>query len=263
MSIYRETHGNGKDILLIHGWGMNGNVWESLASKLSGDFRVTIVDLPGYGRSAHYVLPRYDLQTLADELVSLVPEGATVLGWSLGGMIAQQMALSYPNTIGRLILVATSPQFHLSADWPHAVETRILDTFATELAASYQDTIQQFLAIQALGSDHAREEIRLLRNKVFRDGAPDENALRQSLNILQTANLRDKVNNIVASTLIIGGERDRLVPPAAIRQLCESIQGSQMSIIKGASHAPFISHQEAFIRELQDFLDQDFLDNQP
>lgn len=254
MSIYWETHGHGHNVLLIHGWGMNGNVWETLADKLSNNFRITILDLPGYGRSAHYILPQYDLQTLAAELVSLVPQGATVLGWSLGGMIAMQMALNYPNVLERIILVAASPQFHLSTDWPHAVEKRILDTFAEQLADSYQDTIQQFLAIQALGSQRAREEIRLLRGKVFRDGEPDKTALRQSLNILQTANLRDKVQNIEAQTLIIAGERDRLVPASAAKMLADSIDHSQLCVIKGASHAPFISHQELFIHELQQFL---------
>ena len=254
MSIYRETHGHGRDILLIHGWGMSGNVWESVADKLSREYRVTIVDLPGYGRSAHYVLPQYNLQTLADELVSLVPQGATVLGWSLGGMITLQMALSYPNALERMILVATSPQFHLSADWPHAVNTRILENFASELATSYQDTIQQFLAIQALGSEHARDEIRLLRGKVFRDGEPDKIALREGLNILRTVNLRDKLQEVEAQTLIITGERDRLVPLAAAQLLAQGINQSQLQIIKGASHAPFISHQALFVSDVEKFL---------
>lgn len=254
MSIYRETHGHGRDILLIHGWGMSGNVWESVADKLSREYRVTIVDLPGYGRSAHYVLPQYNLQTLADELVSLVPQGATVLGWSLGGMITLQMALSYPNALERMILVATSPQFHLSADWPHAVDTRILENFASELATSYQDTIQQFLAIQALGSEHARDEIRLLRGKVFRDGEPDKIALREGLNILRTVNLRDKLQEVEAQTLIITGERDRLVPLAAAQLLAQGINQSQLQIIKGASHAPFISHQALFVSDVEKFL---------
>ncbi|KPJ90208.1 MAG: hypothetical protein AMJ53_14520, partial [Gammaproteobacteria bacterium SG8_11] len=222
--------------------------------KLSTLHRVTLLDLPGYGRSAHYVLPQYTLQYLADELVSLVPPGATVLGWSLGGMIAMQMALRYPNAFDRLVLVAASPQFRLSADWPHAVDSRILENFASELADSYQQTIQQFLAIQALGSEHARDEIRVLRGKVFRDGEPDKTALRQSLNILQTANLRDQVAGIAMNTLIIGGERDRLVPVAAVNWLANNINRSQLKVINGASHAPFISHQEQFIQALHEFL---------
>jgi pimeloyl-[acyl-carrier protein] methyl ester esterase len=255
MSIYKETLGRrGKDIVLIHGWGMSGNVWESLADKLSVNHRVTIVDQPGYGRSAQHLLPHYTLQSLADELVSIVPHGATVLGWSLGGMIAMQMALRYPNAFDNLILVATSAQFQHSDDWPHAVDTRILENFANELATSYRDTIQQFLAIQALGSEHAREEIRLLRGKVFRDGEPDPNALRQGLNILQTANLRNQVHDMAMNTLIIGGERDRLVPVTAAQLLAQSITNCQLRIIKGASHAPFISHQAVFIHAVEEFL---------
>ena len=165
-----------------------------------------------------------------------------------------QMALRYPNAMDSLIVVAASAQFQRSEDWPHAMDIRILENFATELANSYQDTIQQFLAIQALGSEHAREEIRLLRGKVFRDGEPDPQALRHSLRILQTANLRDTVHNIKLPTLIIAGERDRLVPVSAAQWLAQRIPTSQLSIVKGASHAPFISHQELFLQSLHDFL---------
>lgn len=258
MSIYRETQGRGQDVFLIHGWGMGGNVWESLAAKLRQRYRVTIVDLPGYGRSAHYALPEYNLQSLAGELISLIrPDAAsttTVVGWSLGGLIAMQMALAYPNVFDRLVLVAASPQFQRSGDWPHAVDGAILQNFAAALTSSYQQTIQQFLAIQALGSDYAREEIRLLRGKVFRDGEPDKTALRKSLEILQTTNLRGRLHGIGTDTLIIAGERDRLVPAAAAKQLAQRITGSQLRVIKGAGHAPFISHQDRFIATLEEFL---------
>jgi pimeloyl-[acyl-carrier protein] methyl ester esterase len=89
---------------------------------------------------------------------------------------------------------------------------------------------------------------------VFRDGEPDKTALRQSLNILQTANLREQTHDITMDTLIIGGERDRLVPVAATKLLADSINHSQLRIIKGASHAPFISHQDQFIQALDEFL---------
>ena len=254
MSIYTETIGHGQDLTLIHGWGMSGNIWESVADKLSGQFRVTLLDLPGYGRSSHHILDDYTLNALADAIVHFMPRHSMVLGWSLGGMIAMQMALRHPEAIKKLILVAASPQFHISEDWPHAVNLNILENFANELSNSYRDTILQFLSIQALGSEHAREEIRLLRDKVFRDGDPDEESVRRGLKILQTANLREQVEYIDIPTLIISGDRDRLMPLPAAKELSQRISKSRLCVIKGASHAPFISHQSTFLDVLQAFL---------
>ncbi|WP_455205081.1 pimeloyl-ACP methyl ester esterase BioH [Kaarinaea lacus] len=256
MTLYTQTQGKGKDLVLIHGWGISGNVWESVADKLSNQYRVTIVDLPGYGRSAKYHLEHYSLSAVANTLAEVIPPQSIVMGWSLGGMIAMKLALNHAKRLCQLVLVATSPQFHLSDDWPHAVDTQILENFANELASSYRDTILQFLSIQALGSEHARDEIRLLRQKVFRDGDPEEAAVRKSLKILQSVSLRDQLQHIKTPTLIISGERDRLVPLGAAEALSRGIANSDLHIIKGASHAPFISHQSLFIDTLTAHLNQ-------
>ena len=78
--------------------------------------------------------------------------------------------------------------------------------------------------------------------------------MREGLNILRTVNLRDKLQEVEAQTLIITGERDRLVPLAAAQLLAQGINQSQLQIIKGASHAPFISHQALFVSDVEKFL---------
>jgi pimeloyl-[acyl-carrier protein] methyl ester esterase len=200
-------------------------------------------------RKFHYTLPQ-----VAESLAAVIPDNSVVVGWSLGGMVAMQLAVDFPDQVDKLALVATSPQFFVSDDWPYAMDTTILENFANELSTSYRETILQFLAIQALGSDHAREEIRLLRDKVFQNGEPSERALEAGLRILRCANLRKLARDIPCPTLIVRGEKDRLVPAPAGKALARIVPKARLCTIKGASHAPFISHLQTFLEVLTPFI---------
>ena len=254
MKMFCQTQGKGPELVLIHGWGLSGNVWEGIYAPLSQFARVTLLDLPGYGRSALMLDKEYNLVNLAAEIAHRINDDSIVLGWSLGGMIATQMAVNFPQKVKKLILVASSPQYYRSKNWPHAVDTEILQSFASELVSDYKETILRFLAIQALGSDHSQEEIRLLRQRVFRDGTPKPTALQAGLDILLSANLRPILSDIHCSSLIINGQNDRLVPMKSGQTLSKLIAKSQLAIFKGASHAPFISHPNTFIKLLEYFI---------
>jgi len=168
MNLFTQTIGSGPDLVLLHGWGMNGDVWEGILPALSKRYRTTIVDLPGYGRSlgcpTDYTLPR-----LAAILSEVLPQQITLIGWSLGGMLATQLALDRSQQVNKLVLVASGPQFVRDHSWPDGPDIEVLDGFADGLKQSYQKTIKRFIAIQAMGSDHAREEQRTLRERVSRE----------------------------------------------------------------------------------------------
>ncbi len=253
MTLHIEHHGQGPNIVLLHGWGLSGNVWEGVIDKLMQFSRVSIVDLPGYGRSQTLNKP-YNLHNLAAEVRQHIAPQSIVLGWSLGGMIAVQMALDFPEYVNKLILVASSPQYFKSQDWPYAVSREILEGFASELLADYQATILHFLAIQALGSEHAQDEIRLLKRRVFRDGLPNHAALKAGLDILLKTNLRRQLEKISCPSLIINGQNDRLVPLKSGEIVTGLIQNSQFEPVKNASHAPFISHPDVFVKLLKEFI---------
>ncbi|MDH5325362.1 MAG: pimeloyl-ACP methyl ester esterase BioH [Gammaproteobacteria bacterium] len=254
MSLYSDSRGSGAPLLLLHGWGIGGNIWENVQEKLQAHCTVTWVDLPGYGRSPNTLQQRYTLENLATSLAPLLEPSCNVLGWSLGGMVAMQLALQYPEKIKKLILTATSPQFFSGPDWPHAMEKQTLDKFGTDLKLAYRDTVLQFLAVQAIGSESARDEIRTLRQRVFRDGEPCHHALEQGLYLLQTENLRAHLTQIHCPTLIIAGERDRLAPLAASQAMQELIPNARLHCVKGTSHGPFLSHLDEFAEQIEAFI---------
>jgi len=254
VNLYVESHGQGPNLVLLHGWGLSNNVWEGIINELQQFSQVSIIDLPGYGRSQSLNYKEYSLSNLATEIKQHIKPNSIILGWSLGGMIAVQMALDYPEYVNKLILVASSPQYFKAEDWKHAVSREILEGFSNELLADYKATILHFLAIQALGSEHAQDEIRLLRQRVFRDGQPDPKALKAGLDILLSANLRQQLKNIACPSLVINGQHDRLVPLHSGEAVASLIQNCQLKLVQGASHAPFISHPNLFVNLVKEFI---------
>lgn len=253
--------GAAADIVLVHGWGLHGGVFEEVARDLSGGgWRVWRVDLPGHGRSPLAVAGGdYRLAGLARAVArALEPRlagPAWWLGWSLGGLVALALALNSPAAVAGLVTVATTPRFVTGADWPWAVAPEVLAGFERDLAGDYRATLLRFLALQARGGDHAREDVRRLRERVFARGEPDPSALRGGLAILAETDLRARLEEIAAPVLAVGGERDTLVPPAAVTAFAQALPRAEASVIAGAGHAPFISDRPQFIATVKPFID--------
>ncbi len=241
------------ELVLLHGWGMNADVWDGVLPALAEKQRVRAIDLPGHGRSRHYT-GDYSLAAQAAAVAGIIPAKAVLVGWSMGGLIAMQLALDFPQNVESLVLVASSPRFVRSTDWPDGMDAEVLSGFARELHNDFKKTIKRFLAIQALGSEHAREELRALRESVFRHGEPDATALASGLDILRQTDFREQLPAIACPTLLLNGERDTLFPLAAAQCTQTLLPNARLGVISGAGHAPFLSHPDAFVGELQAFL---------
>ena len=250
--LHVETAGVGPDLVLLHGWGMHGGIWDGMRAALTDKFRLHVVDLPGYGASAH--VEPYTLAELARVVAAALPQQAQVCGWSLGGQVAMRWALDFPAQVERLILLGTTPCFRQRADWPHGMEEATLDEFARSLETDYAGTLKRFLSLQARCGDEARAVIAALREKLFARGEPSLATLRGGLAILHALDLRDAVAGIRQPTLLIHGARDTLTPLAAGQWLARQLPHSTLSIVDGSAHAPFLSHRAETLHAMEHFL---------
>ena len=253
MSVSVERFGQGQDLVLLHGWGMNGSVWHGIAQQLAAHYRLHLVDLPGFGNSPLGEGSDYSLPWLAEQVATVLPEKCHLLGWSLGGLVASQLALTRPERLHSLITVASSPCFMAREDWP-GIAPKVLAGFNQMLAGDFMQTIERFLAIQAMGSEHARNDIRQLRHWLAERPAPQLAALEAGLGLLADVDLRDELVGLDLPWLRIYGRLDSLVPKAAIPLLDERYPESRSLVLEKASHAPFISHPEPFITLLRQFI---------
>lgn len=253
--LHLESVGQGPPLVLLHGWALHGGLFAPVVPALSKRYRVHAVDLPGHGHSDP--IRPWTLDSVAASLERAFagePAPLTVLGWSLGGALAMHWALAYPSRIAKLALVAATPKFVASDDWPHAMARETLDRFADELSVAWKPTLQRFLSLQVQGSEEGRATLAGLRHQLFARGPPDATALDEALATLRSIDLRHRVASITQPALVIAGERDTLAPPAASAWLARALPAGELFTMQGAAHAPFLSHRDAFVAALLEFL---------
>jgi len=251
MSLHVEISGNGPDLALLHGWGMHGGIWHGVRADLEQHFRVHVVDLPGYGASP--ACQPYDLEHLARTVAQALPPGIKVIGWSLGGLVAQRWALDQPQQVEKLMLVGTSPCFVRRPGWHCGIEPEVLQTFAQDLERDYATTLLRFLSLQARNGENVRTVMKYLRVALFARGVPSAVVLQAGLNMLLDADLRASANGLAMPVTIVHGERDLLAPANAACWLAEQVPGAKLTLIQGCAHAPFLSHPNEFLQTVSDF----------
>ena len=247
-----EVTGSGPALVLIHGWAMHGGLFAPLIERLADRYTLYAVDLPGHGRSRDSGTA-LTLEACADRLLAQLPAAAW-LGWSLGALIASRAAIASPQQVQALIALAGSPCFVRRAGWPHGVEAEVFHRFGAELAQDYRLTIDRFLALEAHGSDHMRDELRSLRAQVFAHGEPARSALVDGLQLLEHSDLRGTLAGLPTPALWIAGRRDKLVPWRAMQAAAESMPNGEFLSVEGAGHAAFLSHPDRIAQALADFL---------
>ena len=236
-----ERQGTGPDLVLLHGWAMHAGIFAPLTRALSLHFRLHLVDLPGHGFSRDDA-SSLELADCAHRIADATPR-AIWLGWSLGGLIALRAALDLQKSVRGVVLIASSPRFVVGADWPQGVAPTVFAEFAAGLAHDYRPTIERFLALEALGSEQTRVELRELKAHVFERGEPARAALEQGLHILSATDLRAEMPRLIMPGLWIAGRRDRLINPAAMQWAATQSGGKYIECNSG--HAPFLAHARA------------------
>ena len=139
-----NTLGQGPNLVMLHGWGMNSAIWEDIVLALAADFQVTLIDLPGHGDSS-WTGSALDLNAWVAECVAAAPTSAIWVGWSLGGTIALAAALTTPQLIRAVVMVTATPRFLRSEHWPHGLQPDILGRFQDTLQTDWNETLGQFL----------------------------------------------------------------------------------------------------------------------
>lgn len=238
VNLYYEVHGSGEPLVLIMGFGFRAKHWFAIYEKLAEENTVILFDNRGTGQSDKPDIP-YTSKMMAGDVLGLMDllglRTASIFGISMGGMIAQEFAITYPDRIDNLILGATS------CGGQHALPTppeTVAFLFNPERAKLTEE-------------QRARDTIPWLWNSDFVERNPEAverfiatsveyatppYALNCQANLLMTFDSYDRLKDITAPTLVITGSSDRIIQPGNSQILASKIRGAELVIIEHSGH---------------------------
>lgn len=246
-----------KNIIFLHGWGFHSDVWLPMIAFFENDYRITLIDLPGHGRSVNVVWPE-NMDNLVNQISSHIPEYSILVGWSLGGLIATLIAKKNSQNIKALILIACNPCFVCRDDWKDAMPESTFAQFEQALQADSEYLLQQFVGLVCKDDAHVRTINKQLKSHLFDYGKPSLAALQKSLTVLRSIDLRSTLQQLALPIIHILGKKDTLVPISIENHLRKLTPNSHINAIENASHIPFYSQPELVASEVINFIDRTY-----
>jgi pimeloyl-ACP methyl ester carboxylesterase len=249
--LYFRERGSGPPLLLVYGLMVTGEMFEPVIECLATRHRVIVPDLRGHGRSRGLPQP-YTAEQLASVLSRLLDhldiDSAAVLGYSQGGVVAQQLVLDYPKRCDRLVLACTYA-FN-TATFREKVEGHLAPLLIRFLGMR---RFAKFVVSQGLtqvDKERADAVVDLIADQ-------DRKLMLSAWDEAMAFDSRSRLAEITCPTLVVAAANDKAVPIHHAKMLHDGIPGSQLVVIEGADHALVWTHPDELMRVIDEFLEPD------
>ena len=259
--IYYKLSGEGDTTLvLLHGYGVESSIWNKHVAEFEKNYQVLAIDHRGHGKSSK-PHTQYTLDVFADDLHAVLTELSIqkpiLLGWSLGGTIAQYYVHKYKDSLSKLILVCTSPCFVAHEGYPFGVTSQALQDGADQVR---KDPDAHYKALVAINSNNQAGTQEGKRNKagllaMLHKNDPEVLALIGEYYAHRAPSLVPYLKDITIPTLVITGGLDAGVPPGASFYMYTHIPKASLSICPSHGHSLPITNFEWFIKMVTQFID--------
>lgn len=252
-------------LVFLHGWGCDSRIWDhflpTLLEAIGDEREMVFIDLPGFGFNSDIHVDDYN--ALLIQLSRQLPSNTTLIGWSLGGMIATQLASRHPEKVGRLITIATNPRFiqdetltaGLKKPWKHALDKETLSEFSETFNTDSEAALNSFIALQAMGDSERKHVTDVLKTFNDADSKTRGAGWQQGLEYLHSMDNRNALRNTTQPGLHIFGKSDALVPYGAARMVQRLAPAHWVEVVSGAGHAPHISCARHVAAAINSFLE--------
>jgi 3-oxoadipate enol-lactonase len=250
----RRTHRRKPWLVLIQGLGFDRSGWAPVTSALGRRFRLVLIDNRGSGRSTT-ADRKFTVADLAADVAAVLDSSriarAHVLGASLGGMVAQELAIRYPQRVGRLVLACTTPGWPSGYPMPRASVQRMTTAASLPVQAAQRSLVENALAPGTL-SEHPELVERIVRNQKADSGDSASWQALASAGASYSGGTRQSL--IRAPTLIMYGDADAVVDPRNSKLLADRIPGARVVAFPGLGHLFFWEEPARFAKAVTSFL---------
>lgn len=256
VKLHFEQHGppDGPPFVLVQGLGIPSTLWYHQLPAFSSRHRVVIFDNRGAGRSDQPV-EGYSVPVMARDVVELLDHlgiaKAHVLGLSLGGLIAQEFALGYPDRVAGLILASTHPGGPEYLEETGQMWRERLDVAGMTLEQIYRDALKWGTTSQFF-NDETEEVERFIQARLALPQSPA--GFQGQFTAGATFDVRDRLADVQAPTLVLHGMKDEVVPRRFGRYIAERIPGARLHLIEQSGHLPFVERPAEFNAAVLQFL---------
>jgi pimeloyl-ACP methyl ester carboxylesterase len=248
-----RIYGDGYPLVMIMGYGSTMRLWDPmLIRSLSSYYKLIIFDNRGMGITETGQRP-FSIEQFADDTAGLMDaldiRQAHVLGWSMGGLIAEEVALRHPGKVNKLILYAAHCNANLFPSAPEVIQK------LTDMSGSPQERGIRFIST-LFPPDWLRSNQERIKEIFYRPlgSTPPETMNKQSMAIGKWKGCCDRLGEIKNAALIITGADDILVPPRNAQHLMEKIPHAQLVSFENGGHGLMFQYPEKFSEKVIDFL---------
>jgi pimeloyl-[acyl-carrier protein] methyl ester esterase len=254
VSIYKKVDGQGKDLVLLHGWSQNHKSMQPIMNFLKNNYHVTSFDLPGAGESDWHP----EIQTIhdmADQLLNDLPENAIYIGWSFGGLIGISIAASYPNRVSHFIGIGTTPKFVADSNWPGVPQPGFQVVVEQEVnAKGLKNFLREYYNSEFAAFDPKPENYFNLLDSLDDADKFDMDIYSKAIKICDATDLRKEFKSLKCPVDLIFGDLDEAVPVTQHECIKKLNPAVKIHVIPGAHHIPFWTHPKQFNELLQQIL---------
>ena len=234
--LYWESAGAGPAVLLIHGLGLSGGAWWRTVDALSQRLRVITYDHRGIGRSESPT-PSYTTEAMADDAVSILDEvgldAVHVYGFSLGGMVAQQLALRHPRRVRSVVLGATQPGGRRA----RRADGEVLGFFRRRAGMRHEHAAWESVQYNYGSRCRAEHQDRIAADIEWRLSQPfNARAYRAQIFAATLHNCYGRLDRIDVPTLVVHGDEDRVIPVENAHLMAERLPNCRLSVLEAAGH---------------------------
>jgi len=252
-----DMEGEGSNFLFIHGWGVNKKIWRQQLKFFSRYHKVMSIDLPGHGKSSW---KKVNLKEMVEDLNHLLKElkfdDITIIGSSLGGLVALKYYELFPEKIQRMIFVGVIPKFSKSDDYPHGLDIAKMRKLSGQLESNYPSIVNVFF--RSLFTKEERQTRRFKWIQKFRrtDKVPMQKALLEYLDIMEMEDLREVLKTVKIPLQFINGREDEICDQATVESIRKITPKSRFDFFEQCGHFPFLTQSYEFNKIIEEFLEE-------